>query len=70
MKYKKYGRYSLIGWLNRLICQWLLFRLQAVVSLDDDLILGYEVIFPILPLTGWKSGYIPQRYLTIPVWVK
>ena len=76
MIYRKYGKWSLAGWLNHIIFQWLFFRLQ--MEIDDPPpgekgiaigreIIGWQIIFPIVPLTGWKSGYIPQKYWTFKI---
>jgi hypothetical protein len=47
---------SRLGWWNWVVCQWFFFR----VCTDDDC--KYGILFPIIPLTGWCSDYIPQQY--------
>lgn len=67
---RKWGRYSIFGWFNILFCQWLFFRVEAEAKVNriefdgecDYLLTGVNVIFPIVPLTGWVNAYVPQRF--------
>lgn len=66
MKYNKILGKSPIGWLNRLVCQWLFFRIEMEladgppgIAIGRDII-KLRVIGPIWPLTGWTT---PYRYL-------
>jgi len=49
---------SWLGLLNFFVLQWLLFRLQETVDVDDGKHLSWDVIGPIVPLTGWWSSYV------------
>jgi hypothetical protein len=58
MKYKPilFG-YSWIGILNILLLQWFFVRLQATADKDMN-ITKFEIIGPIVPMTGWWSKYV------------
>ena len=56
-------------WLNVLIFQWFFVRLWYSYAEDSNDTLGQlGFLFPILPLTGWSSSFIPVWYKTISVW--
>ena len=48
--------YSWLGILNMSLLQWFFIRLQATA--DNGQIVKFNVIGPIVPLTGWWSRYI------------
>ena len=49
-----------VGWLNIIVLQWLFVRLFYATN-DQDEVVNYGFIFPVLPLTGWWSDYIPAK---------
>jgi hypothetical protein len=51
--------YSLFGWINILLLQWLFIRAVAVCDRDRNLV-GVGILYFVLPITGWFSGYIPR----------
>lgn len=57
---KTFLGYTLIGWFNLLILQWFFVRLFYVEE-EDGTISGWGLNFPVLPLTGWWSNYIPAK---------
>lgn len=52
--------YSWVGWLNIIILQWFFIRLYYSVN-EQNSIECYGFLFPIVPLTGWWSDYVPQK---------
>jgi len=56
MKKKSWFNKSWFGWLNFIILQWLGVRLAAEVKKKN--IIGWTLIGPILPLSGWWGRYI------------
>lgn len=61
-----------VGWLNTLLLQWLFVRLQGVIDEIDRpsggrlIVRNYwTLIFPVVPLTGWWSDYVPKRHREI-----
>lgn len=68
MKYEEKEKHcralTILGWLNVIICQWLLFRITHYTDVNNDN--RYGIIFPILPLTGWgESGFVPKRHFVV-----
>jgi len=67
---------SAVGWLNFLVCQWLGFRIQREYEVDrygrPSRLVGVELLFPIVPLTGWWSRYLPRARWswTLRVWTR
>jgi hypothetical protein len=61
MKYptQHYRGFTWVGWLNRLVFQWLWFRLQGNVEDNGDT--KWALILPVAPLTGWGKRYWPTR---------
>jgi hypothetical protein len=53
-----------IGWLNTFILQWFFVRLYYVEN-EQNVVQSYGLIFPIVPLTGWWSDYIPRKYRNV-----
>lgn len=54
----KYLGRTWVGWLNTLLFQWFFFRLE--VSVDNQLDMNMEafnIIYWIVPLTGWTDPY-------------
>lgn len=56
----KLFNHTLIGWLNIIILQWFFTRLYWSQD-DQGNVQGYGFLFPVVPLTGWWSDYIPQK---------
>lgn len=57
------------GYLNFYVIQWFFVRIEREEEDDDDgTVVTVNIIGPILPLSGWWQGYIPQRYKHIKVW--
>lgn len=52
-----------VGWLNIFILQWFFIRLQG--SIEDKNMTKWQLILPVLPLTGWFSDYKPNNRRTI-----
>ncbi len=48
---------SLLGVLNIILLQWFFVRLEGVLY-HDGRKTTYQIIGPIVPLTGWWSKYI------------
>lgn len=46
---------------NFFFLQWFFVRLELEVETDGSLA-GINLIGPIIPLTGWWGGYIPQCF--------
>jgi len=62
---KKLFGYTWVGWLNIIVLQWLFVRLYYAES-DSGSVENYGIIFPIVPLTGWWSDYLPlSKYWNI-----
>lgn len=58
------------SWLwhvNFCILQWAFIRLEREAE-DDGSTSGWNLIGPIFPLTGWWQGYVPQRFVRMPIW--
>jgi len=51
---------SKLGNVNFWIVQWFFFRIGKMKH--DDGKIQWCILFPILPLTGWWSNYIPNKY--------
>lgn len=51
---------SKLGALNFLVLQWLFIRLQETVDVVDgrEVHLAWNIIGPIVPLSGWWNRYI------------
>lgn len=65
---KKLFDYNWIGWLNIIVLQWFFIRLyyvEATQNSAESYIERYGFMFPIIPLTGWWSDYIPRNYWSI-----
>lgn len=52
--------------INIFIVQWFFFRITRVID-DNDIQTHWGIIFPIIPLTGWRSKYIPRKYFSINI---
>lgn len=48
---------SKIYWLNFLIVQWFFARI-CYTTVKNKVI--YGIVFPVVPLTGWWSAFIPR----------
>ena len=48
-----------LKFFNMFLFQWLFIRLAFF---SDDASNGYAIMYPILPLTGWVSDYIPKKH--------
>ena len=56
---------SRLGRFNFYFAQWMLVRLAKVI--DNDRPVGWVLIGPVLPMTGWRSPYVGcPRPLTKP----
>lgn len=53
-----------LGQTNKYICQWLFFRIFKHCD-SNGKVLNYGILFPVLPLTGWKNDYKPKNILII-----
>lgn len=53
-----------VGWLNLIVLQWFFVRLFYSMN-DAGQIEHYGLFFPIVPLTGWRSDYIPSNFKKI-----
>jgi hypothetical protein len=51
---------SWVGWLNIIILQWFFVRLFYQLK-DNGEILGYGLLLPVVPLTGWWNDYVPAK---------
>ncbi len=51
----------LLGLINIILIQWLFFRIAKEWDTDNGKTLSYGILFPVIPLTGWKSKYIPNN---------
>lgn len=47
--------FTVIGWFNILICQFLFFRIFYSTTTNKR---PMGIIYPIRPLSGWKRPYI------------
>lgn len=61
--------YSWLGLLNVCLLQWLFVRLEGEVN-SSGVVLAFNVIGPIVPLTGWTFGYVPQHFGRLRVWAR
>ena len=46
--------------LNYFILQWFFIRLCR--KMENDKQVGWGILFPIVPTTGWKTNYIPSDF--------
>jgi len=50
-----------VGWLNLLVVQWLFFRIYWNTEPDGE-VLGWGILGPVLPVSGWFGlRYIPRK---------
>lgn len=53
---------TLLKFVNIVFCQWFFIRLAKTQNVKTGETIGWGVMFPIVPLTGWFSDYVPRRY--------
>lgn len=65
MKYpdKEFCGFTWVGWLNIFILQWFFVRLQGAIEEDGKT--QWQIIIPVVPLTGWFSDYVPDKRKTL-----
>ena len=51
---------SKLGIINFCLTQWLFFRV-AMMKHDDGRI-QWALLYPVIPLTGWFSSYVPKKF--------
>lgn len=51
----------MLGVFNFWVIQWFFFR----VCYREEPKLQWGILFPVLPLTGWWSAYIPKKPLIL-----
>jgi hypothetical protein len=61
---KTFLNHTLIGWLNILFVQFLFSRV-AYEEESDGSISNFYLLFPIVPLTGWRNDYYPKKFKSI-----
>jgi hypothetical protein len=60
------GQMTRLEWINFFIVQWFFFRICRV--LEGEKQIGWGVMFPIVPLTGWdKVEYFPGDYAVLEI---
>jgi len=52
--------------LNVFLMQWFFIRICRFMD-DNNVQTHWGFLFPVIPLTGWRSNYIPSNYKTIKV---
>lgn len=52
-----------LGWLNFVVAQWLFVRLAR--QTENGVTVGWVLLVPVIPLTGWLSDYRPKRRLVL-----
>lgn len=52
--------------LNVFVVQWFFIRICRFMN-DDGIQNGWGFLFPVLPLTGWRTDYIPKKRFTIKI---
>lgn len=60
---------SWVGALNMALLQWLFIRLE--LTTEDEApqdVSRVAVLFPVVPLTGWQSEYVPLRPRRFTLW--
>lgn len=50
-----------VGTLNFLLLQWFGVRVARVICADTGRLLGFRILGPIVPLTGWWGPYFPRQ---------
>lgn len=50
---------SSLGFINRVLFQWMFCRVYRVVT-EQNRTLGWGILFPVAPLTGWGGPYWPK----------
>jgi len=48
-----------VGWLNFLLLQWVGLRLCGVFDGGSAAWVGWSYYWPVLPLSGWWTDYVP-----------
>lgn len=61
-------KFSILALLNMVLLQWLFLRLNVARRTETEQVCGVGVLFPVLPLTGWSSRFIPKKPLQIWFW--
>jgi len=57
--------HSYIGWLNIILVQFLFIRIfwtEETEGQNKNKIVGYGILFPVIPLTGWIVGNFSTNY--------
>lgn len=50
--------------LNIFVLQWFFVRLARIID-DDMKQVGWGLLGPVLPLTGWRSDYIGRTHIFV-----
>ena len=62
MKYKEIIKgYSIFNLLNLILLQWLFFRVVAQINPVTSEITKIGLIYPVVPLTGIWTRYLPKK---------
>lgn len=61
-----------VGWLNIILFQWVFVRLYRSWGCGDEYgkVIAYGFFYPILPLTGWTTDFVPQRFSAMVIWAR
>ena len=60
-----------MGWLAKsTFLQWIFIRLERTININSHATESLSIIGPILPLTGWWQGYLPQKFYRLCIWSK
>lgn len=57
---------SRLYFINFFIIQWFFIRICRFLD-DDGIQTHWGILFPVVPLTGWWSSYIPNNQKSIKV---
>lgn len=61
---------SRLGFWNKVLVQWLFFRVCRIMDDACSKQVGWGIIVPVVPLTGWHSDYLPRCYTMIAIYRK
>jgi len=59
---------SWLGRLNFLLLQFLFMRLEQHLDDETEKTVGWAILFPIIPLTGWWNRYWPNWFLRVKLY--
>lgn len=74
MPTKKVLGHSWLGALNYFILQWFFVRLACTVKHGQDEIIAWQILVPVLPLSGWSGHFtvwprfVPAKRKGLVLW--